>query len=435
MVSMKKSKILIIDDSSINISLLSSILELDYNVYSSTSALEALVLLDEDEHLPNLILLDVVMPVMNGYQFLECLKDNPKLSDIPVIFITANDSESSEVEGFRLGAVDFITKPISSEIVNIRVQTHLRLQKQKSEISQQQQLLQSIFEAMSDGVMVCDKHGYITAINSQLSVLWPNIDCSVLGSSVNEVFQQFIFPYIEQEKTAFGGISEQIRDEGSSPISGVLDLSEQQHYRFISKPLEKYEEHKGYIICFYDMSAEVNLRKNLEKIAITDELTSLYNRRYFNHIIQRELSITRNKNRMLGLLIVDIDFFKKINDTYGHTSGDEVLARVAKDISLKLRSVDFCFRYGGEEFAILLPDTTIEGIIDVGKRIMASVAALELGGLQITVSIGATPISLSTDDEICIDTVVNRADKELYVAKENGRNRMFLSGYEEAILC
>jgi len=430
---MEKYKILIIDDSSINISLLESILELEYDVSAATSAQAALVVLENDS-LPDLILLDIVMPVMDGYQFLKCIKENTRLCDIPVIFITAKNTESSEVEGFRLGAVDFITKPIAPEIVTMRVQTHLRLKQQKNEIIQQQQLLKSIFETMSDGVIVCNENGHVTAINTQLTVLWPSITQSVLGERIGDVFQKFIFPYLTEDKADMAEVLEYITD-AYTPLSGTIDLGGQRHYRFISKPLEKYEGNKGRIICFYDISSEVNLRKNLERIAITDELTSLYNRRYFNHVILREAMIAQNENNMLGVLIADIDFFKQVNDTYGHTAGDRVLEVVAKEISRQLRSVDFCFRYGGEEFAILLPNTDIKGIVDVGKRIMKRVSELDIEGLQVTLSIGAALIELSSDDEVCIDTLVNAADKELYRAKDNGRNRMFLSGQQTAILC
>jgi len=134
--------------------------------------------------------------------------------------------------------------------------------------------------------------------------------------------------------------------------------------------------------------------------------------------------------------MVDIDYFKKVNDTWGHSIGDAVLVAVAKTMNEQIRNVDFCFRYGGEEFIILLPNITESGLIDAGKRIMRSIKVLKIEkDIQVTVSIGGSSTeSLSSNDRDTMDNVVNLADDALYSAKGNGRDRMYLAGNNQAII-
>ena len=169
----------------------------------------------------------------------------------------------------------------------------------------------------------------------------------------------------------------------------------------------------------------VNLLKKLEKLAITDALTKLYNSRHFFSEIKTEIMRNKRYSHDLSLLILDIDFFKKYNDNWGHVEGDRVLMEIGKTIKSCMRSMDTAYRYGGEEFAILLPETGIEEACVVGTRIKDTISDLifepEFGEKQsIKISIGATEIIDGEDYK----TFIKRADKALYKSKDTGRDKL-----------
>ncbi len=169
----------------------------------------------------------------------------------------------------------------------------------------------------------------------------------------------------------------------------------------------------------------VNLLKKLEKLAITDALTKLYNSRHFFSEIKTEIMRNKRYSRNLSLLILDIDFFKKYNDNWGHVEGDRVLMEIGKTIKSCMRSMDTAYRYGGEEFAIILPETGIEEACVVGTRIKDNISDLifepEPGEKQsIKISIGATELIDGEDYK----TFIKRADKALYKSKDAGRDKL-----------
>jgi diguanylate cyclase (GGDEF)-like protein len=163
----------------------------------------------------------------------------------------------------------------------------------------------------------------------------------------------------------------------------------------------------------------------LEKLAITDGLTRLYNSRYFYAQLKIEIDRSRRYHHPLALMLLDIDFFKDYNDTYGHLEGDKVLIRIGEIIRSSLRNMDSAYRYGGEEFTIILPETSAEEAVRVAPRIQAGLKASPFtpgGGppVNITMSIGVTQYCPEED----ISTFVQRADRAMYMSKSNGRNRI-----------
>jgi diguanylate cyclase (GGDEF)-like protein len=162
-------------------------------------------------------------------------------------------------------------------------------------------------------------------------------------------------------------------------------------------------------------------------LASTDSLTNLYNYRHFFQIATREFRSSLRYQRQLTILMLDVDYFKQINDTFGHPDGDKVLMMVAQTIAAKLRDIDLLARYGGDEFIIMLPQTGAEHALPVAERILETVADLRIEGdkgpLSVTLSIGMAEMWREPSDE-CVDSIVKRADKALYVAKAEGRNRI-----------
>jgi two-component system cell cycle response regulator len=173
-------------------------------------------------------------------------------------------------------------------------------------------------------------------------------------------------------------------------------------------------------------AAEALIRTRLyeqaERLATTDGLTGLLNRRTFNAVLDRRWREAQRYKRPLSLLLLDIDHFKKVNDGYGHPAGDAVLKAVAKLAQECARDTDAVARYGGEEMAVVLPETDTEGAQAIAERIRRAVEAAqhptEHGALRVTVSIGISTVGKSPED------LLESADKALYRAKQSGRNRV-----------
>lgn len=252
------------------------------------------------EHRPDVILLDIMMPVMDGFDVCRQLKSNAATQDIPVLFLSAKDEDIDIEAGLNLGAIDYISKPFSIPILKARLRNHLAL-KQKSDA--------------------------------------------------------------------------------------------------------------------------------LAVLACTDELTSLMNRRHFNTLFHQEWLRGQRNHSPLSLIMIDVDHFKAFNDHYGHPAGDTCLQAVAQVLKQGLRvPTDVAARFGGEEFVVLLPDTDAEGALDVAQRLNQQVMALAIPHARsktlptVTISLGiATCIPSEISSELAL---LQCADKELYLAKQQGRNQV-----------
>lgn len=168
----------------------------------------------------------------------------------------------------------------------------------------------------------------------------------------------------------------------------------------------------------------LNKLATLEPLATTDQLTTLYNRHYFSSELVKQINIWKRYQRPLSILILDIDFFKKVNDTYGHLAGDYVLQELAKICQAAVRDIDTVSRIGGEEFSILLPSTAVNGAMRIAERIRKETEAFSFNydgaRFRVTVSIGVAEL---TDEEWSITEFMKAADEMLYKAKNSGRNR------------
>lgn len=197
----------------------------------------------------------------------------------------------------------------------------------------------------------------------------------------------------------------------------VLSLA---NYKLINELKEKQAELEE---LNENLERRVNRRtEELEKISITDDLTKLYNRRFLVETLNNQLKISQRYAYDVSIILIDIDYFKKVNDTYGHLIGDEVLKDFAKFLSRNVREATIVGRYGGEEFLLILPNTNQVGATTLAERIRKKLLALRLSkeGIRITISAGIA--SLKSDDTI--DSLVHRADLALYHAKEIGRNNV-----------
>ena len=297
MASDRFGTVLIVDDNPINLQLLAEGLKRDFNIKVAAHGQKAIEISLSDNP-PDLILLDVMMPEIDGLSVCRKLKELAQTKDIPIIFVTAKNQMEDELEGLMLGAVDYITKPFRMPIVKARIKTHIELKRKK-------------------------------------------------------------------------------------------DL--------------------------------------LEKLASLDALTELPNRRSFDLALQREWRRCSRTESFIGCIMIDIDFFKQFNDTYGHAAGDDCLRKVSDVLRDCLeRPADIVARYGGEEFAALLPGTDFEGTTMVAEKMRASVHETgifhEGSKVSEVVTISAGAVSHIPRMEQTSSHLMETADALLYQAKEQSRN-------------
>lgn len=294
----RKPRLLVVDDQPTNIQVLYRVFADDCQVFMATSGEQALHTAREEA--PDIILLDVMMPDMDGYEVCRQLKQDNATRDIPILFVTAHHEAQEEARGLACGAVDFITKPIHPAVVRARVHTHLTLQRQ------------------------------------------------------TEVLKRLVF---------------------------------------------------------------------------IDALTHAFNRRYFDERLAEEWGRAQRTGRPLGLILIDVDYFKQFNDVNGHQRGDDALRQVAQALKgTILRPGDVVCRYGGEEFACLLPDTDLDGALQVAQRMKLAVRDLAIGhpasavAEVLTISAGvAVRTPTSRGDAAALLAL---ADAQLYRAKAEGRARV-----------
>ena len=293
---MPDKTILIVDDSVINLNILENILD-EYDIIVATDAETALSIMEQEE--VNLILLDIVMPDMDGYEVCEKLKDNEKTSRIPIIFITSKTDEDSIEKAYDVGASDYVTKPFKPKELLARVKTQFKIQE---------------------------------------------------------------------------------------------------------------------------------MEKELCLLSMVDSMTKLYNRRYLSKVSEQVISLARREQQELSIIMIDIDNFKNINDTYGHQVGDDVIVAVGNVLMSTERKSDIICRYGGEEFVILLPSTSLKNAQLVAENIRKKIECLDIEhfldkNLMFTISLGISTVYL--EEEKTIEVSLKRADDALYHAKKNGKNMSY----------
>ena len=288
--------ILIVDDTKTNLNILIELLSEKYDVIAALDGLTALEMIKEEKI--DLILLDIMMPKMDGYQVCEILKNDSQYGaqDIPVIFITAVTNENGIEKAYDVGGSDYITKPFKSKELMARVNKELQVQ---------------------------------------------------------------------------------------------------------------------------------HLQKELKLLASTDPMTKLYNRRYFSKISEHALELSKRKKLSLSIIILDIDKFKNINDTYGHQVGDDVIITLANKLIKNQRKSDIVCRYGGEEFVLLLQNTSKDTAVLIAQKIRKEIESLKImlptnEDLTFTISLGVSSVDIKNDNNI--ESALKLADDALYEAKNNGRN-------------
>jgi len=447
--------VLIVDDIPTNVRLLEARLTAEYyEVLTASSGREALSICEAAD--VDIVLLDVMMPEMDGFEVCLALKGNLKTHHIPVLMITALDQPSDRVRGLEVGADDFLTKPVDDIQLMARVKSLVRLKNLTDELRARAQTSQQIAieDAMRAMHSISTDGGQILIIDSDprhaervRGYLGTSHKVDVLTNPADAVFQVTGTNYeLALVSMALGDfdplrVCSQMRTlEHSRNLPIILMAEEADRPRvvrgldlgvndFIMRPIERNELAARVRTQIRRQRYAVELRESVNHtlaLAVTDELTGLYNRRYFERHLAIMLDKAREQDRDMAVMLIDMDFFKSVNDTHGHDIGDAVLREFALRLKRNIRGVDLACRFGGEEFVVLMPDTDFRQAQGVAERVRMAVAerSFEVGAnrsLTVTVSVGVALIEGDTDTP---EVLLKRADVALYRAKREGRNRV-----------
>ncbi|MDD5215688.1 MAG: diguanylate cyclase [Methylococcales bacterium] len=434
--------ILIVDDEPSSLKLLHDILVMQ-GLHVRACNNGELALRSVELEPPDLILLDIRMPRMDGFEVCRHIKEKTQLHDTPVIFISGATDVEDKVKAFQSGGVDYITKPFQTEEVLARVKTHLELHQTVKELKRLTETLdkseknlkiaQSIAHLghwewdISNASFSCsDEMFRILGYTPQNALL----NCETLLQNVHpddkarvknmlsqalegknfELEYRIILP--DDEMRVVHGKGEILLGEQPKIVGTVQCLPEHDQITMLG--------------VIQDITARKKLEWQLEELANTDYLTGCANRRCFLKRAEQEFLRARRYGNNLSVLMLDLDHFKNINDQYGHEAGDITLKQFVEHCNATLREVDLVGRVGGEEFAILLPETASCQATEVAKRICQLVSSKDVllpnqDVIRFSVSIGVANID---NKDTQFDTILKRADQALYQAKHEGRNRV-----------
>lgn len=421
-----QAKILVIDDTPANIALLGLALQDDYEIQIATSGAKGLELAQVDTP-PDLILLDIMMPGMDGYETCRLFKKNPALQNIPLIFITALDDVNAEVKGLALGAADFLVKPINIETARLRIRYQLERERMHQELQRREaslRLAASVFAYSHDGIVITDADNRIINVNYAFT--------RITGYQLEEVIGEN--PRILQsgrQSAEFYQAMWHCLLTDNHWDGEIWNRSKSGEVYAVLTSLSTVKDEQGNIHHFIGIFADITLLKNqqynLERIAHFDVLTGVPNRVLLPDRIDQAIVHTKRFQNLMAVCYLDLDGFKPVNDMYGHETGDLLLIEVSRLIKECLRAGDTLARIGGDEFVLVLQDINESSECEsVLARILAKVAEpIELSGhtVSVSVSLGFTLYPLDSADA---ETLVRHADQAMYSAKKHGRNRFQL---------
>lgn len=451
------ARVLVVDDIVANVKLLEAKLRAEYfEVVTAMNGPAALEIIQSEK--PDIVLLDVMMPGMDGIEVCRRIKGNPQHNHIPVVMVTALDSPEDRVRGIEAGADDFLTKPVNDVALFCRVRSLLRLKmltdelRARAETSEAAGLAEQIEAEYAENpgrvLLVDDLDMSVERIRGSLQGIY---DVTPVEDPQSALFEAAENPYdliiVSLDLENFDGLRlcSQIRSLERTRQIPVLVLVEPDQddklmrgldmgvNDYLVRPVDRNELHarvKSQIRRWrYTQKLRQSVQESIE-LAVTDPLTGLHNRRYLETHLSGLVEKVGNRGKALTLLALDIDHFKSINDTHGHDVGDRVLQEFAQRVQTEVRGFDLVSRTGGEEFIVVLPYTNTEQANLIAERIRQSVCTnrFEAGGdcepLDVTVSIGVSALDDPMDQP---DDLLKRADLALYDAKRSGRNCVILN--------
>lgn len=457
------ARVLVVDDILPNVKLLEAKLSGEYfDVITASSGAEAIQKAEKES--PDIILLDVMMPGMDGFETCQRLKSSPATAHIPVVMVTALTDATDRVRGLESGADDFLSKPVNDIALMARVRSLVRLKMTVDEWRIRENTANQFGFVGNKGtflaepsekarVLIIEDKSFesekfietlkrdddeIVAVRSgdQAMDMAQHNDFDIITVSLNlqnEDGLRLCSHLRSNERTRAVPILMVAEEADMKRIAQGLEIGA---HDYILRPVDRNELLARVRTQIRRKRYQDRLRSNYEQslsLALTDSLTGLFNRRYLMVHLEKLLNKNKESNKSLCCLMMDIDHFKKINDTYGHQVGDDVLKVFAERVSQRLRSFDLVARLGGEEFVVVLPDISQDMAFQVAERLRKGICNTKFevsgphGPIDVSVSIGAAMITGSQN--LKVEDVLKLADDELYRAKEGGRNRVYFMGH------
>ncbi|MCP5169593.1 MAG: EAL domain-containing protein [Hahellaceae bacterium] len=420
--------VLIVDDSPANIVSMQAILSpLGCGLIAASDGEEALNLLLEAD--VSLLLLDVNMPGMDGYEVAELVLSNSRTRHIPIIFVTATDPHDVDIlKGYDIGCVDFISKPVNPLLLQSKVRVLLeivssreRLRQVNTELSNAKNYYSSILSSAAEGILVVGLDGYVSFANHAAGKILRCRESELLGLSFVSMitpvgnppptWDQSIFSRKPHNNVSFRLYDALISVPNGTPIPVSLSCAR------LPGPTA------GMVAVFQDISVTKTLQQQLQQQAISDPLTGLLNRSGFQKQLYDALERAKRLNTKLAVIYMDLDGFKRINDTFGHDKGDQLLREVARRLSEVKRSYDALARLGGDEFTMVLDNLKhSEDAARIAQKLLEALKPPYLiDDIKLTVpaSLGLAnfPNAGETADEL-----MQAADMAMYEAKSQGHN-------------
>jgi two-component system cell cycle response regulator len=448
------ARVLVVDDIVANTKLLEARLASEYfEVLTACNGREALDILARDR--VDVVLLDVMMPGMDGFEVCRRIKKDQRTQHIPVVMVTALDQASDRIQGLEVGADDFLTKPVDDVALVTRVKNLARLKVLNDEMLVRASTSREIgltgrpavnwAEAGTSGrVLLVDDQkaagrlGDVLTSQHQLDIV---TDSTQVVLKLADTAYDCLIVSLALANADGLRLCSQVRSADATRHLPIIILIEQGDEARLLRGLDMgVNDYVARPIDGNELLARVRtqvarkrhtdtLRSNIAQsveAAVTDALTGLHNRRYMETHLTSLVERARATQRPLSLLVADIDFFKRVNDTYGHDAGDAVLREFAARFRRNTRGIDLACRMGGEEFVIIMPETDLRRAFQVGERLRACVAAEPFhvnrqDRLRVTASVGLATLEPGQDTA---ERLFKRADRALYVAKRDGRNRV-----------
>lgn len=453
------ARILVVDDILANVKLLEAKLTAEYfDVVTALNGPDALAICERGE--ADIVLLDVMMPGMNGFDVCRRLKEGATTAHIPVVMVTALDQPSDRLKGLDAGADDFLTKPLDDTALFARVRSLARLKSMTEELrnralaSRRLGIADPLAAAASESglngrVLVVEDRATVidrlqTALSSFHAVTCERDPQQAMLLAAEGEFDAVLISLDLQGHDGLRLCSQLRSLERTRDISVLLMGEAEDRARilrgleigahdFLLRPVDRNELLARVRTQVRRKRFTERLRDSVQssmEMAVMDQLTGLHNRRYMDSRMAALFDESALRARALSMLVLDVDRFKAVNDSYGHEAGDEVLREFADRVRACTRGIDLVARMGGEEIVVVLPDTAQEAAFAVAERIRERVQTepfainRQTNAINVTVSIGVASRRAGDCDATA---VMKRADDALYRAKQSGRNRVIVA--------
>lgn len=424
-----QATLLIVDDTPENLGVLSELLQPHYAVRAANNGARALAIAASLPQ-PELILLDIMMPDLDGYAVLERLRAAPATRDIPVIFVTALDATEDERRGFELGAVDYITKPIRPAVVLARVRTHLELKRARDRLRDENAWLETelkrrnrqrelILASAGEGIYGTDAEGRISFINPAAVALLGFPAAEVIGRPAHETFRR---------SDADGPMHTCLNGE-----VGIADCADRFLRRdgagidveYTCQPIVEDGERLGTVVTFRDVGERRRYLAEIERKSNFDELTGLPNRNLLRDRLNQAIEQAARDDDKLAVLLFNLDRFKNINDSLGHPAGDAVLRELAGRLRGCVPAGATLARTEGDQFVLVVTrQADSAALVRLAQPLLQTLASpFRIGDreFQLSASLGTALYPIDGRDG---ETLLRNAAAAMYEAKAAGGKRL-----------